>query len=133
MITHPLVNIAYARLVGLTTISVLMFGCVGSPVHSTIAYNSVQSTIKTNNENLLKLRVGIMRGEVEQIMGKPERSEGYKWGTAWLYRTAMTSGIYGTEDSDFTPVVFSNKDILLGWGRNFLVARVKRYEVVIKK
>ena len=42
------------------------------------------------------------QSEVREVMGKPERSEGYSWGSAWLYRTAMTSGVYGTEDTDFT-------------------------------
>ena len=66
-------------------------------------------------------------------MGQPEISEGYEWGSAWLYRTAMTSGIYGTADSDFTPVVFDEKGKLVGWGRNFFTEHVKRYEIKIKK
>ena len=70
--------------------------------------------------------------KVRSIMGDPERSEGYPWGSAWLYRTAMTSGIYGTADSDFTPAVFDSDGILVGWGRNFLTDRVKRYELTIK-
>jgi hypothetical protein len=68
-------------------------------------------------------------------MGDPERSEGYAWGTAWLYRTAFTTGatIYRTVDSDFTPVVFDEKGILIGWGRNFFVEQAKRYELKIKQ
>ena len=94
--------------------------CVGSPVHSTIKYNAVQNTIKRHNQNLLKLKIGMSQDEVLAVMGDPERSEGYSWGSAWLYRTAMTSGIYGTADSDFTPVVFDNDASLVGWGRRNL-------------
>ncbi len=70
--------------------------------------------------------------QVVNHMGQPERSEGYQWGSAWLYRTAMTSGIYGTADSDFTPVVFDANEKLVGWGRNFFTEHVKRYEIEVK-
>ena len=103
----------FPRLAILAIISMFIFGCVGSPVHETITYASLQSTIKSNNGNLLKLRVGMTKEEVGKTMGNPERSEGYKWGIAWLYRTAMTSGIYGTADSDFTPIVFDSQNVLL--------------------
>jgi len=74
-------------------------------------------------------------------MGDPERSEGYGWGTAWLYRTAIgtdpsmssTMALYGTTDSDYTPVVFDEKDSLQGWGRNFFKDHVERYEIKIKQ
>lgn len=114
-------------------LSLLLTGCVGSPVHSTLKYQSVQSVISRNNKNLMSLKIGMTQEQVLQHMGKPERSEGYQWGSAWLYRTAMTSGIYGTADSDFTPVVFDEKGTLIGWGRNFFIEQVKRYEVKIIK
>jgi hypothetical protein len=70
-------------------------------------------------------------------MGAPERSEGCPWGTALLYRTAMTSGIYGTRipthaESDFTPVVFDQDGWLIGWGRNFFSEQARKYEISIK-
>ncbi len=113
-------------------VGVLTTGCVGSPVHSTIKYNSVQSMINDNNEKLLNMKIGVSQEDVVQLMGKPERSEGYNWGSAWLYRTAMTSGIYGTADSDFTPVVFDQDGKVVGWGRNFFSEHVKKYEINIK-
>ncbi len=113
--------------------SFIFSGCVGSPVHSTLKYQSVQSEISRNNKNLMTLRIGMTQEQVQQHMGQPERSEGYQWGSAWLYRTAMTSGIYGTSDSDFTPVVFDENGKLVGWGRNFFTEHVKRYEIKLKK
>ena len=118
----------------MTIMTILMFsGCVGSPVHQTITYNRLQSDISRNNKNLMTLKIGISQEQVLQHLGQPERSEGYEWGSAWLYRTAMTSGIYGTADSDFTPVVFDEKGKLIGWGRNFFTEYVKRYEIKIKR
>jgi hypothetical protein len=107
---------------------VMLVGCVGSPVHSTMQYNSIQSKIVENNDRLLMLRVGMLQTDVLGVMGKPERSEGYSWGSAWLYRTAMTSGIYGTADSDFTPVVIGPDGALAGWGRNYFTDQAKKYE-----
>lgn len=107
----------------------LLAGCVGSPIHSSLKYSSIQSEIERNNENLLQMQIGMTQVETSDLMSKPERSEGYAWGAAWLYRTAMTSGIYGTADSDFTPIVFDEKGTVVGWGRNFFVEHVKRFDV----
>ncbi|MEW6110449.1 MAG: DUF3192 domain-containing protein [Nitrospirota bacterium] len=112
--------------------SIILMGCVGSPVHSTVTYNRIQSTIKQNNENLLLMKIGMTQEETRKLMGSPERSEGYAWGSAWLYRTAMTSGVYGTSDSDFTPIVFGPDGKVIGWGRNFFTEHIKRYEIKIK-
>lgn len=109
----------------------LPISCVGSPVHETLKYNSIQNRIGNNNDTLLQLRIGMAQDEVLEVMGKPERSEGYSWGSAWLYRTAMTSGVYGTEDSDFTPVVFDPAGAVSGWGRNYFVEQAKKFEVDI--
>jgi hypothetical protein len=78
------------------------------------------------------MKIGMTQEETRKAMGPPERSEGYEWGTAWLYRTAMTSGIYGTADTDFTPIVFDSNGKVIGWGRNFFAEHVKKYEIDIK-
>jgi len=108
----------------------LVAGCVGSPVHSTLKYSSVQKKAKANNKALLMLEIGMAKKDVMDTMGQPERSEAYKWGTVWLYRTAMTSGVYGTADSDFTPVVLEGGKVV-GWGRNFFIERAKKYDVKV--
>lgn len=117
------------------SLSVLLVGCVGSPIHSTLTYSSIQSTIKKNNSSLAKLHTGMCQEEVQTILGEPERSEGYQWGSAWLYRTAMTKGsfdgIYGTADEDYTPVMFDQDRILIGWGRNFYEQRLNKHELTI--
>jgi hypothetical protein len=118
--------------------SLLVFaGCVGSPIHSTLTYGSVKKTVDRNNAALMKLRAGMNQNEVRSIMGEPERCEGYPWGSAWLYRTAMTKGIeggiYGSTDSDYTPVMLDKNGTLEGWGRNYFEQYINKYELTIKK
>lgn len=120
-------------IISISTLMMLLVGCVGSPIHATVTYSSVQGTIKKNNENLLSLKIDMSQAEAKKLMGEPERSEGYQWGFVWLYRTAMTRGVYGTTDSDFTPVVFDKEGKVIGWGRNFYTEYVSRYEIRIKK
>lgn len=117
--------------------SLLLFaGCVGSPFHSTLTYDSVKKTIKKNSAALMKLKAGMSQDEVRTVMGEPERSEGYPWGSAWLYRTGMTKGIeggiYGAIDADFTPVMFDKDGVLHGWGRNYFEQYTNKYELTIK-
>jgi outer membrane protein assembly factor BamE (lipoprotein component of BamABCDE complex) len=110
---------------------VVFGGCEGSKVHRTIKYHSLQSTIEDNNKNLLSLSIGMTKEQTIKLMGKPERSEGYRWGSFWLYRTAMTSGVYGTADADFTPIMFDKDAKVVGWGRNFYTEQMKRHSLDI--
>ena len=97
-------------------------------------YNNIQAIINRNNQCLITMRIGITQDETRFHMGgMPERSEGYEWGTVWLYRTAMTSGVYGTADSYFTPIVFDQNGKVVGWGRNFYKERVRHYNVTINQ
>ena len=109
----------------------LLTGCVGSPLRNTLDYDSKQSAIQRNNHHLLQLHVGQTSAEVQAIMGDAERSEGYSWGNVWLYRTAFTSGLYGTADNDFTPVVIAADGHLSGWGRNYFQSQINKYQVEI--
>lgn len=107
----------------------LLAGCVGSPVHTAATASHNSSVMKRNNAAMLNLRVGMTGEEVRQLMGPPERSEGYAWGTCWFYRTAINGGAYATLDSDFTPVVINPENQLVGWGRNFYMERVSKSQV----
>jgi len=118
------------------TAVLFLSGCVGSPIHSSIKYDQVQNQIKKNNANLTLLSAGMTKEKVLEVMGKPERSEGYPWGSAWLYRTSMSMGvegsIYGQVDADYTPVMFDKNDDLQGWGRNYYEQFTTKYELTIK-
>ncbi len=97
--------------------------------------------IERNNAHLFNLKVGMTRSEVFTIMGEPQRSEGYKWGTVWLYKTKHTPAAFGhgflvrgaETDDQFTPVAFDDSDKLIGWGRNFYTEWTHKYEVKIEK
>lgn len=77
------------------------------------------------------MKIGMSQKQTMELMGEPEKSEGYSWGAAWFYRTAMTGGVYETSDSDFTPIVFDRDGTVVGWGRNFYTDIRKRYEIDI--
>ncbi len=99
-------------------------GCITPTIVRAVHKDIKQDQISHNNENLNKLQIGMTQEQVQQIMGQPDRSEPYAWGSAWVYRTAMTSGLYGKADSDFTPVVFDEKGNFIGSGRNFLTEQI---------
>jgi integrase len=46
-------------------------GCVGSPIHESMHYESVQSTIKKNNTALLTLHTGLDKAEVQKRLKAP--------------------------------------------------------------
>jgi hypothetical protein len=81
--------------------------------------------MREGDKNLLRLRVGMAQEDVLAMMGDPDAFEGYSWGMAWLYRTALTNATQGPE-SEFTPVVFDEKGILVGWEKNLLAEYRKR-------
>lgn len=77
------------------------------------------------------MKIGMSQEQTMELMGEPEKSEGYIWGSAWFYRTAKTVEIYKTSDSDFTPIVFDGEGKVIGWGRNFYTDVRRRYEIDI--
>ena len=87
---------------------------------------SLQALIDRNRRNLLRLQPDLFEEHVVDIMGPPQRVEGYSWGTVWLYRTAYTTTVRTTPETDYTPLVFDRRRILLGWGRDFLAAHLDR-------
>ena len=105
-------------------VGLIFSGCVTPTIVRAVHQNIKKDEVSRNNENLKNLKIGMTQEQVQQYMGKPDRSEPYAWGSAWVYRTAMESGLYGKADSDFTPVVFDEKGILIGWGRDFLTEHV---------
>jgi hypothetical protein len=83
---------------------------------------AIQAMIDRNNHNLLRLQAGMFEEYVNDVMGPPQRLEGYSWGMVWLYRTAWTKEARTTPKTDFTPLVFDRSGVLVGWGRDFFVA-----------
>lgn len=119
-------------IISLLIVFIAFAGCAGSPAHHTVKYHSMKGGMKKVNKKLLLLDIGMSKAKVLDILGEPEQNEAYPWGTVWLYRTAMTSGVYGTADSDFTPVVFDQSGELSGWGRNYFRQRAQQYDIRVR-
>ncbi len=82
-----------------------------------------------NNENLLKLEMGMSKEDVISIMGKPDLNEAYQS----LYGKPVVIFFYYTQrkwpdgnvtKDECTPVVFEN-DRLVGWGDEFYKAKME--------
>jgi hypothetical protein len=101
-------------------------GCEHLLTSSGPSARTIQALIDRNTRNLHRLQPDLFEEHVSDIMGPPQRVEGYPWGTVWLYRTALTTGVRTTPTTDFTPLVFDRRRILLGWGRDFLATHLGR-------
>ncbi len=99
-----------------------------SPFQRTSASERMQNAIEQNKQHLRSLEVGKHQEDVKEIMGGPDGSDFYFWGSMWLSRTAMVSGVSEGADSDFTSVVFDASGKLLGWGRDALIRHTKPWE-----
>ncbi len=111
---------------------VFLVGCAGSPAYNSMRLSGIQKTIGENNEKMYTLRIDMTMDMVLTHMGRrPEKSEGYDWGSVWFYRTAMNHGIYRTGDNDLTPLLFDKRGRLRGWGRNYYDGKIQ-YEIKIK-
>lgn len=77
------------------------------------------SEISRNTENLRKLRVGMDKQVVLEIMGEPLTKEIYNTPHVWYYytRTQWNDGM-NTRD-ECTPLVFDETGKLKGWGRDY--------------
>ena len=104
----------------------LFAGCTNLLMPSGPSDRELQAVIDRNARNLLRLQADLFEENVSDIMGPPQRVEGYSWGTVWLYRTALTKGARATPETDFTPLVFDRRGVLLGWGKDVLASYSQR-------
>jgi hypothetical protein len=94
-------------------------GCASLIGDSAPSEREIQAMIERNTHQLLRLQAGLFEEYVLDIMGPPQRLEGYSWGTVWLYRTELTTHVRTTPERDFTPLVFDPRGVLVGWGSDF--------------
>jgi hypothetical protein len=110
------------RLVFLIGVVTCSLGCTSLLMPSGSSDRELQAMIDRNTRNLSHLQVDLFEEYVSDIMGPPQRVEGYLWGTVWFYRTALTRGARATPETDYTPLVFDQRGVLLGWGRDILAS-----------
>ena len=79
----------------------------------------VKDEMDRNKENLAKLRIGMTKAEVKQIMGEPLIKEVYNKPDVWYYyeRPRWQDGS-ATRD-ECTPVVFDEDGRLAGYGKEY--------------
>jgi outer membrane protein assembly factor BamE (lipoprotein component of BamABCDE complex) len=93
---------------------------------TTTTFNlALRSQAESNNRGLLMLKLGMNKDDVYKVMKTPDNSEGFEWGTAWIYRTSANNSVRykGALDESFTPVVFDRDDKLIGWGRQVYIQK----------
>lgn len=82
-----------------------------------------QMRMDRNNDNLLRLDMGMTKEQVMAIMGKPDLNEAYQslYGRSvviFFYYTQRKWADGNTTKDECTPVVFENGK-LVGWGDEF--------------
>ena len=77
-------------------------------------------TIRRNIENSRKLRVGMTKAQVLEIMGEPIRDEKFCEPDIWYYYNDMVWGDGLITEDECMPLVFENGK-LVGWGNDYLI------------
>jgi len=116
------------RIIFLFIIVMLVNGCAGSTAWYSMKYGESVNRAKQNNENMLKLKIGMSKEETIKIMGNPDKTEAYKIDSRarefLFYRTQATDYYLNDKDINLTPVAFED-GLISGWGRNFYDQAIK--------
>ncbi|HSF32975.1 MAG TPA: hypothetical protein VLK82_21195 [Candidatus Tectomicrobia bacterium] len=124
-------------------LGLLLVGCVSGSGEFQWRYRDQYALSQKNRQGLMNLRRDMSPEEVRAVMGEPQMIEGYPRETVWYYRTATpgfeTSTAFDTTatqrtvrlqdlpgrgaDSNFTPLVFNDRQRLVAWGRNARLPR----------
>jgi Protein of unknown function (DUF3192) len=125
-------------LFGVGCFALLLAGCVSGSGEFQWRYHEQYTLSQKNRQGLMNLRQGMAPDEVRALMGEPQMIEGYPRETVWYYRTA-TPGLESSTfldatavqwstrqqnlpgsgaDTNFTPLVFNDRQRLVTWGKN---------------
>ena len=105
-----------AVLLGAITLLLAAGGCAHTP----------WGVIKRNVENSRKLRVGMTKEQVLEVMGEPIRDEKFCEPDTWYYYNEMVWGDGLVTEDECLPLIFENGK-LIGWGNDFRIDhRLKR-------
>jgi PBP1b-binding outer membrane lipoprotein LpoB len=84
-------------------------------------YSKSKDTAKKNSENLVRLKMGMSREELLQVMGAPEKTQANNFGgqpTEVLSFRIKADYFTNDDDSNFIQVVVRNGKVI-GWGDSF--------------
>jgi outer membrane protein assembly factor BamE (lipoprotein component of BamABCDE complex) len=82
----------------------------------------VQDEMDRNKSNLAKLRVGMDKAEVKEIMGEPLIKEVYDTPDVWYYYVQPRWQDGAATRDECAPVVFDEDGRLAGWGKEYYKA-----------
>ncbi len=71
-----------------------------------------------NRENFAKLRTGMTKQQVLEIMGEPESEETFNSPDIWFYQVRTVWADALTTEDECAPVVFKN-GVVTGWGNEY--------------
>jgi len=111
------------RLLGVGVLCMLLAGCVSGEGQFQWRYYQHYSAAQKNRQALANLRPGMSQEEVRTVMGEPEMVEAYPRETVWFYRTATMGVMEGSQEIDFTPLFFDERQRLKRWGRTTFPSR----------
>ena len=79
---------------------------------------------KSNNENIAKLKIGMSKNIVLQIMGVPQKVEAYSLGNQVVefifYRTKGSDLFIGDKEDNFLPIAIDNQSgMVINWGMKY--------------
>ena len=85
---------------------------------------------QSNRKKLKYLEVGMTKEQVVEAMGEPYNREKYPEVELWYYITEWQPD-YKTTTDEMTPLLFKDGK-LQGWGRAYVDADLKKYEIRLR-
>ena len=114
-------NISFLR--GAVLAFSFAFFAVGCGPKGASPFAKSDEQVDENVANLMRLSVGMTKGQVFDLVGVANYMEGYDWGSVWRYKIKKggKSGSLANKEveQNYMPVVFDNTDRVMGYGQKF--------------
>ncbi len=121
-------------LLGVGWLALILVGCVSGSGEFQSGYHEEYTLSEKNRQALMNLRQGMSLDEVRAMMGEPQMVDQYPSETIWYYRTRPTGLMSSTAgqqdfpdrsgrgaDTNFTPLVFDDRHLLVAWGKDVVL------------
>lgn len=102
----------------------LIVGAIGFFLRNNIGKFESVGIAKKNNENLIKIKIGMSKQETLSFMGKPSKVEAYSWNNQiiefLIYRTKGFDFYLKDKEDNFTPIALDHQSSkVINWDRKF--------------
>lgn len=92
---------------------------IGAGVLGLTLCSCFYAEISRNEKNLTKIRKGMTKKQVLEIMGEPIKGESYCTDKVFFYYTRQSWMDGMVMRDECTPIAFDEFDRVIGWGPNF--------------